>query len=73
MTLRYHNKRPLGELIAAVDNPTEDGLTDLVNMVSVGSSNEVHTEGAGVLYFRVNDHPAELHDNRGTLRVVITP
>ena len=42
-------------------------------MVSVGSSNEVHTEGAGVLYLRVNDHPAELHDNRGTLSVVITP
>ena len=73
MTLRYHNKRPLGELIAAVDNPMENGLTGLVNMASVGSSNEIHTEGAGVLYLRINDHPAELHDNRGTLSIVITP
>ena len=73
VTLRYHNKRPLGELIAAVDNPMENGLTGLVNMASVGSSNELYTEGAGVLYLRINDHPAELHDNRGTLSIVITP
>jgi len=73
VTLRYHNKRPLGELLAAVDNPTGNGLTGLVKAASVGGSNEVHTEEAGVLYLRVNDHPAELHDNRGTLSVVITP
>lgn len=73
VTLRYHNRRPLGQLLAAVDNPTGTGLTGLVNAAAVGSRNEVNTESDGVLYLRVNDVPSELHDNHGILKVVITP
>jgi hypothetical protein len=69
VTIRYWHGRPLGQLLAAVrhDDPQTQG--GLVQSTVVGLRNEFTPERSGTLYFRINDSPAELADNEGTLNV----
>lgn len=71
ITIKYYNGIPLGTLIAAVvdeDSPPEE-VTPLVRPQRIGLAGTLKTAAGGVLYLRVNDSPAELGDNRGTLKV----
>jgi hypothetical protein len=71
VSMRYEGGHLLGALLAVVrpDEPTSPSafLTPTV----IGSHGELLTERSGTLYLRVNDSPAELADNLGTLSVTI--
>lgn len=78
VSIRYWRGRPIGQLLAAVhDIDVADGLSEmngelgLLNPVSIGLKATVTPETDGVLFLRVNDSPAELGDNRGTVDVRI--
>jgi hypothetical protein len=76
VTLRYIEGRPLGVLLAAVvprqqprDPQSEAGA--LRNPIVVGSQSRLVPATSGMLYFRINDSPAELAGNQGELTVRI--
>lgn len=71
VTIRYVNGRPLGTLLAAVHPEPYDPLarSALVSPVAVGAEARLAPTTTGTLYLRVNDSPAELADNAGTLSV----
>lgn len=73
VTVRYVHGRPLGQLLAGVlsDSLVPEAADGLVSPVAVGLEATLAPESAGTLYFRINDSPAELSDNAGTLRVRI--
>lgn len=72
ITLKYHQGRPIGVLLAAVtDEGQSGGLSPLVKPLAIGVSGKVTSERDGVLYLRVNDSPAELADNAGSLSVQV--
>ena len=75
VTLRYHAGRPLGMLLAAVVDPARSATaaTPLADPEPIGSGREWEARGGGILFLRVNDHPAELYDNAGHVRVEIRP
>ena len=77
VTLRYHDGRPLGELLVAVrDGEPIEGRPPLLAVpTAVGSRKQFTPHVSGTLYFRVNDSPAELGDNAGqvTVRVSLLP
>jgi hypothetical protein len=72
VTIRYHDRRPLGLLLAAVA-ADDDRETGLVNDQSVGREGTLVFSQPGTLYLRLNDSPAELADNAGTCTVRIEP
>jgi hypothetical protein len=39
----------------------------------IGSGRTIRAPASGVLYFRINDSPAELADNEGTVTIRIEP
>ena len=39
--------------------------------VAIGLGGTLASEEAGTLYFRINDSPAELNDNAGSLQVTL--
>lgn len=67
VTLRYHGGRPLGELLAVVD----DGPDAFTRPKPVGLAESFEASTTGTLYLRVNDSPAELSENEEALRVRI--
>jgi hypothetical protein len=71
VSVRYYRGRPLGMLLACVvpDEPTAAG--GLASPFPIGRAAEWTAEASGTLYFRVNDSPAELDDNSGSLEVEI--
>ena len=70
ITIDYYRGRPLGMLIAGVD--TGNGTaTGLVKPVSVGASKEITFKKSGTLCLRINESPAHLDDNRGSLEVMV--
>jgi hypothetical protein len=69
VTIDYHDGRPLGMLLGAIDSTT-NGAT-LANPFEIGLGTTIAPSAAGTLYLRVNDSPAKLDDNRGTLTVTI--
>jgi hypothetical protein len=74
ITLEFHKRRPIGQLLAAVtDEGQSGGLTPLVSPIALGPIGEIQCERDGVLYFRVNDSPAKLADNAGELQVTVKP
>ncbi|MEM8864378.1 MAG: hypothetical protein AAGF31_02395 [Planctomycetota bacterium] len=66
VTIEYHGGRPLGQLLAAVD--AEDGF---LRPLALGVRGEFTAPATGTLYLRVNDSPAQLADNEGTLRFAV--
>ncbi len=75
VTLRYYRGRPLGRLLAAVRSEQKPGArsSPLTEPIEVGLSTTIKPDADGTLYLRVNDSPAELDDNEGTLNVQVTP
>ena len=75
VTIQYHDRRPLGMLLAAVhdDSLPPKGLTKLCRPQAIGASGTLTAARAGVLFLRINDHPARRGDNAGTLNVRIEP
>jgi len=74
VTLRYHDGRPLGMLLAAVHpDQSSDGVTPLLHPEPIGLGGTFTPEHSGTLMLKINDSPAELGDNLGTLSVRVTP
>jgi hypothetical protein len=74
VTIRYHNKLPLGMLLGAIvdEQAAAGGTPPLVTPDPIGMGGEAPVEQGGTLFLRINDSPAELSDNSGTLDVRIT-
>jgi hypothetical protein len=73
VTLRYHRGLPLGALLGTVRREAfADGdISALLRPGAIGTERTIRAPSTGVLYFRINDSPAELDDNAGTLTVNI--
>ena len=74
VTIRYHNKLPLGMLLGAVvdEQAAVGGMASLVTPDPIGMGGEGPVDNSGTLFLRINDSPAELADNSGTLELRIT-
>lgn len=74
ITIRYHGGRPLGMLVAAVKTDGEAvAATSLAKPQPIGLAATIRPSTGGVLYLGVNEASSGLADNRGSLKVVITP
>ena len=73
VTLRYHQGKPLGMLLYAIQ-PTSNakGLTALARPEELGIQKRITPKRSGTLFLRINDSPAELADNAGTLSVRVS-
>jgi hypothetical protein len=71
VTIRYEEHRPLGVLLGVVRPDEPVGKSAFLDPIVVGLGTVLEPRVSGTLYFRVNDSPAELADNRGTLTVTI--
>jgi len=71
ITIRYHRGQPLGKLLIALDEPQQLGETGLSNYGAIGKGGDIMIPSNGVLYFRINDSPAELAGNTGALQVTV--
>ena len=78
VTIRYFDHQPLGILLAAI-RPDQLALDSKDNTqqesrfqpVAIGLSTAWRPTQSGTLYLRINESPAELADNAGTLSVQI--
>ncbi len=66
VTLRYHEGRPLGMLLGAIQSATGNPYA---KPLAIGLGQTLKPEQDGQLYLRVNDSPAQLSDNQGSLQV----
>ena len=75
VTIDYYRGRPLGQLLAATTDPSQPlvGLTPLARPDVIGTGTEWTARESGTLFLRINDSPAGLRDNAGSLRVLIRP
>ncbi|MGI9455493.1 MAG: hypothetical protein ACR2NU_02980 [Aeoliella sp.] len=80
ITLDYHAGRPLGQLLAAVDDRRSEattvagllpGTSSFLHVEPIGTHATLTPKRSGVLYLRLNDSPASLSDNRGDATVSI--
>jgi hypothetical protein len=69
ITIEYHDGRPLGMLLGAID--ARDGNTTLASAFDIGLGTTITPKASGTLYLRVNDAAGELDDNRGQLNITI--
>ena len=67
VTLAYHRGLPVGQLLATVDA----GAGAFIHYEPIGTEGVYTSPQSGTLYFRVNDAPNRLAENRGTLEVTI--
>jgi len=74
VSIRYYQGRPLGILLAAVrpDRPPRDGQSALLEPVVVALQCVISPKKSGTLFLKINDSPAELHDNAGHLQVEVS-
>jgi hypothetical protein len=71
VTIRYHDGRPLGQLLAmVVPDEAADGPA-WPTATTIGSTAKLTVTEPSTLYFKINDSPAELADNAGSLEVTI--
>jgi len=68
VTLEYHAGRPLGMLLGAWRMPANNRFSE---PFAIGLAAKLKPPEDAVLYLRVNDSPARLSDNLGTLSVSI--
>lgn len=75
VTIRYHGGLPLGMLLGAVrpESFSEGQASAFLQAGALGTGRTIRAPTTGVLYFRINDSPAELADNEGTLSIRIEP
>ena len=73
VTYRYHNSRPLGQLLATIRPAmkADDEREPMFDVKPLGNKSAFEAPRSGTLYFRLNDHPSELADNRGSVTVEI--
>ena len=74
ITFRYHNSRPLGQLLSTTRPLKKDENDDrepMLDVKTLGNSSSFEATRSGTLYLRLNDHPGELADNRGTVTVEV--
>ncbi|MDX1947915.1 MAG: hypothetical protein SFU86_21125 [Pirellulaceae bacterium] len=72
ITLRYHEHRPLGMLLAAVaDLEMPVVITPLNQPQPIGLSGEITPAATGTLYLSINEASSGLADNSGSLTVEI--
>lgn len=74
VTIEYHDGHPLGVLLGAIEgrgqNPRDPSF---LKPLAIGRQARIQPQGDGVLYLRLNDHPAKLGDNAGSVDVMIVP
>jgi hypothetical protein len=75
VTIEYYQGRPLGQLLAAVSDPSQslEGVSPLVRPDAIGTGMRWEAKSSGTLFLRANDSPAKLADNAGELQVQIQP
>lgn len=73
VTIEYYGGMPLGVLLAAVSDPANPGggLTPLASPQVIGTAGKFTPKFSGTLYLCVNDSPAKLADNEGSVSVQI--
>ncbi len=73
VSIRYYQGQPLGILLGAVrpDRPT-GGASPLIRPLVIGLDYTLTPKQSGTLYFKINDSPAELADNAGSLMVHVS-
>ena len=72
VTIRYFRGRPLGVLLAMVlPDGFVAGQTRWPEAIAIGPGRKLSPNEAGTLYLKINDSPAELADNAGTLKVTV--
>ena len=73
ITYRYHNSRPLGQLLATIRPAmkADDEREPMLDVKPLGNKSVFEAPRSGTLYLRLNDHPGELADNRGSVTVEI--
>ncbi|HVW37280.1 MAG TPA: hypothetical protein VHB99_08235, partial [Pirellulales bacterium] len=73
VTIRYYAGRPLGILLAAVHPDPYDpaAASSLLSPIEVGLGAELRPAETGTLYLGINDSPAELADNAGSVQVQV--
>lgn len=75
ITIDWFRGRPIGELqgfvIPSGENVAHLPLICRQNPISIGNSGEIVADADGWLCFRINESPANLLDNRGSLKLAI--
>lgn len=74
VTIRYYGGRPLGMLLAAVHPEPYDpaAISSFLSPIEIGLGAELTPAESGTLYLRINDSPAELADNAGSLQARVS-
>ena len=68
VTIRYYQGRPLGVLLGAV---LTEGKERNFQIFPIGNATTWTALESGTLFLRINDDPAELRDNAGTVAVKV--
>ena len=68
VTIEYYKKRPLGMLLAAVVDESQQA-TAFSEPQGVGRRGQVSAKSGGVLYLRINERADRMRDNRGQIAV----
>ncbi|MBA4107066.1 MAG: hypothetical protein C0485_15070 [Pirellula sp.] len=72
VTIEYHDGRPLGALLGAIaSTKPSEGDPSFAKPMLIGSEAVIQPKSEGVLCLRVNDSPAKLGDNAGTIEITL--
>ncbi len=73
VTFRYHNSRPLGQLLTTIRPAmkADDEREPMLDVKQLGNKSVFAAPRSGTLYLRLNDHPGELAENRGSVTIEI--
>jgi hypothetical protein len=73
VTIEYYRGHPLGVLLAAVIDPEQPltGESALLDPQAIGLGGTISSTEGGILFLRINEHPARWKDNAGELLVTV--
>ncbi|MEL7498681.1 MAG: hypothetical protein AAFN77_13825 [Planctomycetota bacterium] len=75
VTAYHYQRRPLGQLVAGIwetdEKSTEQRTRRLVQPIDIGDQATIEIAADGILCFRINESPAKLGDNKGSLEVIV--
>jgi hypothetical protein len=74
ITISYYRGRPLGQLVGHIHSGNSNGessFADPTQWITLGSNVTLIAPRSGTVYFRINESPARLDDNSGTLKISI--